>query len=401
MKSVNCEALVIGGGVAGVSAAVASARRGVKTILVEKDPFLGGTAYAGMFQYICGLYLNGDIFPEDTLNDGFAREISSHIKQLSPDSRIKKIGQVYLLPYSPDCLQKVLSTLCECENNLTILRNSAAVGVDRINNEITAAYIETPAGDTEIRMAALIDCSGDGDFSSMAGADFEYSPPDKRQLAGYTVFLKGLKSCDEVLSIKVPWHLANAVTRRALPHMLRFTTFSPGATPQEGYCKLNIDGESSLERDSMAEIYSQEMLEYLAGAIPAFKNAVIAGRSLRTLNREGKRICCEYTLTEEDILSARKFHDGIVKNAWPIELWYGTRGPVYKYLRRGEYYEIPFRCLMVKGISNLLVAGRCISATHAALGSTRVIGTCLALGEKAGIAAASLVRTGGYPELSF
>ncbi|TAL28020.1 MAG: FAD-dependent oxidoreductase, partial [Nitrospirae bacterium] len=113
---------------------------------------------------------------------------------------------------------------------------------------------------------------------------------------------------------------------------------------------------------------------------------------------EGRRVCGEYTLTEKDVLSARKFSDGVVKNSWPIELWDRSRGTVYKYVPRGDYYEIPFRCLMVKGIRNLLTAGRCISVTHEALGSTRVMGTCMALGEQAGKAAAYHSKNNSYPD---
>ncbi len=87
-----------------------------------------------------------------------------------------------------------------------------------------------------------------------------------------------------------------------------------------------------------------------------------------------------------------------MKNAWPIELWDRAKGTVYKYVPRGEYYEIPFRCLMVRNVANLLTAGRCISVTHEALGSTRVMGACMALGEQAGKAASYRVRNGKYPE---
>jgi hypothetical protein len=401
MKSANCDVLVIGGGVAGVAAAVASARQGAKTVLVEKDSFLGGTAYAGLFQYICGLFLNGDLFPAETLNAGLTREISSILRQVAPGQMIRKIGQVYMLHYSPEHLQTVLSSLCKSENNLTVIQNSFASSVRKNGSEIFSVFIDRPDGEMEIGASVAIDCTGDGDFSFMAGAEFELSPPRKRQLAGYTVFLKGLKPCNEILSIKVPWLLANAVKQGSLPNSLRLTTFVPGKTQEEGFCKISIDGESSFENDSMAEIYSQEMLEFLSGSIPAFKNAFIAGKSLRTLNREGRRICGEYMLTEKDILSARKFPDGLVKNSWPIEFWDRSKGPVYKYLSRGDYYEIPFRCLRAKSISNLLVAGRCISATQLALASTRVIGTCMALGEKSGIAAAHYINNGKYPEGKF
>ena len=89
-----------------------------------------------------------------------------------------------------------------------------------------------------------------------------------------------------------------------------------------------------------------------------------------------------------------------MKNAWPIELWDRSRGTIYRYPPRGDYYEIPFRCLSVPGVANLLTAGRCISVTHAALGSTRVMGSCLALGEMSGRAAAYYAANGKFPDPS-
>jgi succinate dehydrogenase/fumarate reductase flavoprotein subunit len=116
------------------------------------------------------------------------------------------------------------------------------------------------------------------------------------------------------------------------------------------------------------------------------------------MEREGRRISGEYILTENDVLNASKFDDGIVKNSWPIELWDKKKGPVYKYVKAGDYYEIPFRCIKVRDIPNLLCAGRCISVSHEALGSTRVMGTCMALGEQAGLAAAFMVKQERCPE---
>jgi hypothetical protein len=107
--------------------------------------------------------------------------------------------------------------------------------------------------------------------------------------------------------------------------------------------------------------------------------------------REGARAWGEYTLTADVVLGARKFPDGAVRNAWPIELWDREKGPSYRYLDPGEYYEIPLRCLKAQEVSNLWCAGRCISASHEALGSTRVMGPCIALGEEAGREAAGSV----------
>ena len=398
MKRRSCDVLVIGGGVAGSAAALAAARCGARTLLVEKEPYLGGTGYAGMFQYICGLYLNDTDTPSDTLNDGLAREIAGQLLRLSPGRAIRKIGRVQVLPYVRDELDALLRSLCRAEMNLELLQNCTAAAVEAGSGELSTVTVSGPAGEETIAAAMVIDCTGSGAIAAMAGAGVELSPPGERQLAGFVVHLKGLQNRGEGLPIEVPYRLALAVNGGALAPLLRYTTFSPGDAADEGFCKMSLDGEAGPERDARARRDAAAMLACLAGAIPAFREAVIAGTSLRVLDREGGRVSGGYTLTREDILSARKFPDGVVKNAWPIELWDRTKGTVYAYVPRGDYYEIPFRCLQVKGFGNLLTAGRCISVSHDALGSTRVMGACIALGDQAGRAAAYRVRNGTYPE---
>jgi hypothetical protein len=410
--NISCDILVIGAGASGASAALASARSGVRTVLIEKEDYPGGAGYSGLFQYICGLYLNGDAFPAETLNNGMVHEIVGLLNNLSPDKTIKKIGQVYVLPYYREDLRSVFTSLCEKETNLTVFYNAFAVSVETglippiekggIFSEqekirkITKVKVDCQGNLYSITPNIIIDCSGSGDVSAMAGADFELSPPDELQLAGYVIYLKGLKDMNETLAIKVPYYLSEAADKKILPEYLRFSVFSPGDDPDEGYCKISIKGSDSDEREQRAKEDASTVHRYLADKLPSFKNSYIAETSLRVMDREGRRICGEYTLTEEDVLNARKFHDGVVKNSWPIEIWNKNRGTIYKYVKSGDYYEIPFRCLKVKDISNLLCAGRCISVSHEALGSTRVIGTCITLGEQAGLAAANYVRKGSY-----
>ena len=350
-----------------------------------------------MFQHICGLYLNSDGFPTETLNQGIAREAVSLLNNLSPQKTIKKIGQVYVLPYSREDLAKVFTSLCRNEKNLTVLFNTTAVSVKKKNKTIVEVALNTPV--SKIIPRILIDCTGSGVVSAMAGAGFELSSPVKRQLAGFTIHLKGLKECDETLSIKVPYYLSQATNKKMLPAYLRFTTFSMGDTDDKGFCKINIGGSDNNKREQTIRKDALKMTSYLADKLPPFKNAYIANTSLRVLEREGRRICGEYTLTENDVLNARKFRDGVVKNSWPIEIWDKNKGIIYKYVKSGDYYEIPFRCLKVKDIKNLLCAGRCISVTHEALGSTRVMGTCMSLGEQAGLAAAFKAKHGNYPDI--
>lgn len=398
MKETSCQLLVVGGGVAGTCAAIAAARSGVQTALVEREAYLAGSGYAGMFQYICGLYLNGDSFPAETLNHGLTSEIVGMLRKASPEKSVHKIGPLYLLPYESKHLMNVVTTLCEAEENLILLRNSAAMDVKIAQGNIRSVTVNGSGGQQALSVNMVIDCTGSGAVAAMAGADYELSPDSERQLAGFTIRLTGIGSADDMLSIRVPYYCAQGVQQGILPPLMRFITFTPGESRDEGFCKLSIDGEDGPERNNRAQMYAQVMLNYLGQVLPAFSEARIAGASLKVLDREGRRILGNYMLTEQDILSARKFSDGVVKNSWPIELWDKLKGTVYSYVPRGDYYEIPFRCLTVKGVTNLLTAGMCISVTHAALGSTRVMGTCMALGEQAGRAAAYYVRNGVFPE---
>ena len=393
----RCDVLIIGGGVSGTLAALASARNRADTILVEKGPFLGGIGCSGLFQYICGLYLNGDTAPAGTINGGIVREITGCLHRLSPHKTVKKIGQVYVLPYNREDLRSVFDSLCKQEETLSLHNNAAAVNVDKESGKIVRVRINHQGTLNNIAPKILIDCSGSGVVSVLAGADFALSPPEKIQLAGYTIRFKGMKDPDETLSIKVPYYLSEAIREKMLPEYMRFSTFSLGDDDDEGYCKLSVSGPDSDERERMAGECSRVLHGYLAGRLPSFRGSYIAETSSGVMDREGRRICGEYTLTEEDVLNAGKFHDSVVKNSWPIEIWDKSKGTVYKYLKAGEYYEIPFRCLKVKGIANLLCAGRCISVTREALGSTRVMGACMSLGEEAGLAAAHYAKNGNYP----
>ncbi len=392
------DVVVAGGGVAGAAAAVAAARCGVRTLLVESAPYFGGTGYAGMFQHICGLYSGGPVVPTETLNPGIPRELVSLLFPIQEKRRIHKMGQVYVLPYSREALQASLTSLFAAEQRLTILSGATAGRLEMRNGEIASIEISGPEGRQTVSAAVVIDCTGSGNIAAAAGAGFELSPLAERQLAGFIMHVKGLQDPDEWLPIKVPFHLAQAVKQGLLLPVARFTTFCMGEAPDEGYIKMSIEAEGEgPERDEQTKKDALAIYAYLVSVLPAFRSSSLDGLSTRVLDREGRRITGEYVLTGEDVLSARKFSDGVVRNSWPIELWDREKGTRYRYVPPGDYYEIPFRCLTVKGIPNLLTAGRCISVTREALGSTRVMGTCLALGEQAGKAAAYRAQHGKFP----
>jgi 2-polyprenyl-6-methoxyphenol hydroxylase-like FAD-dependent oxidoreductase len=386
-SKIACDVLVVGAGVAGISAGVRAAREGAHTVLIEKNDYPGGVAVAGMHRFICGLYDNGDDVPDTTLNGGIASEISARLQGLEPEMKVRRMGKVHVLPFRTRDLVSTFRSLSDENRELEILYDTRAASVTMDGDSIASITAEGQAGEVHIFPRAVIDCSGDASIVQMSGARHRVTPSDQQQLAGYAFRVKGLRDLQEMLPVKVPYCLRKAVNEEAMPSYYRFTTYTPGDDPDEGYCRLNVPPAEG-NRDERARNDALRVHEYLSRALSEFEGSEIAEMSPGVIYREGPRLCGEYTLSAEDVLNATKFHDGAVKNAWPIEIWDQERGPSYQYLDPGDHYEIPLRCLRAEDISNCWCAGRCISATHEALGSTRVMGACISLGEQAGHEAA-------------
>jgi 2-polyprenyl-6-methoxyphenol hydroxylase-like FAD-dependent oxidoreductase len=386
-RRVTCDVLIVGLGVAGIGAGVRAAREGAHTILIERNGSPGGVAVAGMHRFICGLYSNGMERPDATLNGGIAAEICRGLQERAPQRQVQRMGRVHVLPFSTRDLVSTFRALSEREADLEVFYDTEAVAVRMERNAIASVTARHRSAEFEIAPRAVVDCSGDGSVIRMSGARYQVTGPRESQLAGYSVRLKGLRNVDEMLSLRVPYHLAKAVNEKRMPVHLKFTTFAPGDDPDEGYCRLNVPPEGR-SRNQRARSDALLAHRHLSRVLDSFKDSIIAETSPRVVDREGPRACGEYTLTADDVLNARKFSDGAVRNAWPIELWDRERGPSYRYLEPGDYHEIPLRCLKLQDVSNCWCAGRCISATREALGSTRVMGTCVSLGEEAGRTAA-------------
>ena len=384
----SCDILVAGGGVAGIAAAVRAAREGARTILAEINGFPGGTAVNCMHRYICGLYSSGPIPPDGALNGGIADEICSELKKLVPGTKPVKTGKVHLFPFTTGNLIKTLRLLSEKQAGLNLLYETEVVSVKVQNGRIRNVFARNITGEIEISTQAVIDCSGDGTVIRLSGAAYDISSPDKRQLAGFCFKIKGIKDLGDMAPVSVPYYISQAAAEKKIPFFLKYARFFQSDVADEGYCLISIPPGNSTERIRDAKKYAATVHGILADSIDSFRNSRITEMSSGISEREGLRMKGHYTLMEKDVLAGRKFHDGVVKSAWPIELWDQKKGPSYRYLDEDAYYEIPLRCLKSRDIKNLYCAGRCISASPEALGSTRVMGTCISLGEQAGLAAA-------------
>jgi hypothetical protein len=175
--------------------------------------------------------------------------------------------------------------------------------------------------------------------------------------------------------------------------------FGPSPQPGEVVCKLALDGVAdgvtpgrdfltAAEQEGRRRVFA--VTEFLK-RMPGFARAFVSHTAAQVGVRESRRLVGRYELTRDDILSGRRFPDVVARACWPIELWEPRRlGPTYEYLEDGQSYDVPLRSLQARDIDNLFAAGRCLSGTHEALGSARVIGTCLATGEAAGRRAAGV-----------
>jgi hypothetical protein len=378
-----CGILVVGAGSAGVPAALAAARAGADTILVEKTAEVGGVAVTGLHRFICGLYANGPDAPASLLNADRMQAGLELLAEPLAQSAPVRLGRVDLLPYDRAAFQATCERLLAAQPNLRLLRESPVRSVALSGRRVRRVV----AGDAEIEADFVIDCSGDGAVIRAHPDLHEIAPAAERQLAGAAVRLRNLRNVRETLAIEVPYTLRQGVEAGALPGTARFASFSPGDAPDEGFCKFSLPA-SDLPDDRLACESVLAQVDFLRRHLDSFQSATVVEASTGALQREGARLKGRYTLTADDVLQSRTFPDAVARNAWPIECWDPVRGPAFRYLPPGAWHEIPAGALQARAVDNLFAAGRCLSATPDALASARVLGVCLALGEAAGRLAA-------------
>jgi len=374
-NQLNCDVLIVGAGISGVAAAIAASRGQAKTILVEKNSFPGGIARDCRHGYICGLY------PENT---GIARQIILQLKQLNPKNRFMLLGKLLVFSFQPENLELILRKLTQKEKNLKVLYNTKVTQVKRKGSSIISLKTISKLGNFNLKSRIVIDATGNGSIIKLSKARSMLAPLASRQLAGFTFIVRGLTDRSNLLAIKVPYSLSLAVKQKKLPAYFKFTNFAYGQTKNSGLIKLNLPPKDVFRGGQVTKKYATLIHAYLRKTLPEFKNSHIQWISSAIHEREGRRLYGEHILTEQEVLSARKFPDTVTKGYWPIEFWHQKLGRKIKYLEANKFYEIPKTCLKSKNITNLFATGKCISATPEALASSRVMGTCIYLGEAAG-----------------
>jgi 2-polyprenyl-6-methoxyphenol hydroxylase-like FAD-dependent oxidoreductase len=396
------DVLVAGGGMAGIGAAVAAARGGAQVLLLERLAFLGGTATAVTLGGFCG-FLRASNGQMHQVIGGLWAELEERGRRADALGQVRvhpSVRGVHGLPYDPERMKLLFDTWLE-EAGVRVLTEAQVVGVARETDRITAVFVESKGGRHAVLARNIIDATGDADVAARAGcgfalgeagqtqhasAMFRMAPVDRAAFAGITraqqdermeqAVAAGLDLPRTTLAIYpgmdgVGMHL-NA-TRVAWPDGRSFDWTDPWA-------------RAAAEREGRRQtaLYEQAAREYLPGFGAARVNAMGAQLGIR----ESRLVEGDETLTEADVMGGVLGPTRIACTAWPVEDHAPGRATIWRPLPDGFSYGIPFGSLVPRALDNLLVAGRCLSATHIAQASARVTAPCLAMGQAAGTAAA-------------
>ena len=428
LSRIETDVLVVGAGAAGVTAAIAAGRNGARTMLVEYQGFLGGLSATMP-------WLGFHDRDYRQVVKGYAAEFVARLQQAGAASEYcldpKCSSAVSLDNHAWKCLAIDLA----CEAGVTPLLHAHVVDTLREGDRIRGVVVEHKSGRQEIRARVVIDCSGDGDVASRGGCAWEKGRPADGQVQSPSLAMRlGGVDRDRFLEGYRDASLAPREWLAPFPElwekMLRRLDSTPvvligGYAPLVEQARkagdlripqsrivgvklhrpdqfmtvmnrvLGLDPTSVVNVTSAyRNVYNQVLptLAFFRKYVPGFADAYLLELAPMLGIRESRRIVGDYMLTADDLVQGRRFDDTVAMGGYHIDIHRPTGTWVESLNVRT--YGIPLRSLIVRGVEGLLVAGKCISATHEAVASTRVIPICMAQGQAAGTAAALAVRRG-------
>lgn len=399
----DAEVIVVGSGSAGATAAIAAARNGAKTVLIERFGFLGGTS-TQVLDTFYGFYTPGEV-PYKVVG-GVPDDVVAALKQRNAAfERPNTFGAGTGVTYDPFTLQVVWEELAQ-QAGVQLLYHSFCTDVLMENNRITGVIVDGKRGLMKLTARVVIDCTGDADVCNRAGAPFERAGDiDPAQTLTTTFRMVNVDiERAKAFGKKAMW--AKMDEAAAGHYNLPRREGSWHITTQQGVIHTimtrvaDIDGTDPVAL-TQAEIEGRKQaLEYarfLRDIVPGYKNAALSWLSPSIGVRETRRVYGHYRLTRDDCLSARKFEDAIGACGAPIEDHSPGADTQWVYLPEGMTYDIPYRTLLPQKVDGLLVAGRCFSATHNAHASCRSMAQTMTMGQAVGTAAAMSVQSDSLP----
>ena len=410
----SADVCICGGGPAGTAAAVNAAKSGAQTVLIERGIALGGLGVLGCVYPFMQTHAPNSDTP-------YITEIKRRLREkgIEPFD-----GVTQQLWHNPETLALIHDEMCE-ENGVNILYQTIVVDALTAGGKISAVIIQTIAGLAAVTAKTFIDATGDAYLARCAGVDYErgYEKTGDNQPMSFRFEMGGIDTeklynyvavelKEDWCKSKLPYfEIAEAMHRKQRYKLeaLMARGVETGELTQDeaeymqAYTIIGKNGVMSMNCPeipvkfsatdpvsySKAVTFGRKMIHniarYLVKHLPGFENAFISREAVMLGARESWRIRGKYYLVEDDYHNQSRFPDAVCRTAWFIDA-HGEK--VSEKLPKGGYYEIPYRALVSDKVSNLIVVGRCISASFILQASMRIQFTCASIGEAAGIAAA-------------
>lgn len=423
----NYDVIVVGGGPAGVCAAISSARQGMKTLIVEQNGFCGGMATAGLVGPFMTCY---DSAGENMIIRGLFEEIvdrlvergfAIHPKDVMGGTAFTswiKIGHDHVTPFESEGLKFVLDEMLS-EAGAEILYHTTFLESILENSKIVGIKTASKSGVEEINAQVVIDCTGDGDVAFRCGVPFEMGNEELGLIQLATMFYHISNVDSDALEADIQANINNfyrkdGVNYRSLHWRVTEARENGDWTldrvsigifrmPKKDEWCVNtsrIMGVDSTDNRSLtnAEIEGRkqvdEITRFFRKYVPGCADARIKATASHIGIRESRHIKGEYQLTADDLLNAKVPEDSvfIAANSVDVHGRFGPKSNEYVPIN-GKYYGVPYKSLVPVKIDGLLVAGRCLSADSTAAGAVRVMPPCMAMGQAAGTAAALSIKT--------
>ncbi len=417
--SYDVDLCIVGGGPAGIAAALRAAGRGLKVLLVEQMSCLGGIATAGWHGHICSYDPYGQ--KSRRVVGGTAYDLAMKLVEAGHGTY-----DGYGLDFEVEQMKRTLEEMAAAHPSLQLLYYTQFSDVVMENGQITHVILQNKSGRQAVRVKYVIDASGDADVAARAGVPYEKGRPEDGAMQPMTLMFQmaGLESDrffdyrtrgymerfgvetnvgDSLLwkeaqangdmepfqSKTMGWWWCATKPDQIAPNFTHITGCD--ATNAEDLTRATIEGRRQ----------AHESVKVFRKYVPGMENVWLSNTASLIGTRESRRIRGEYRMTAEDVLTEKTFPDSIgygsffldVHNCTGIGLDAETIYP-----HPGFKYQIPYRVMVPVGVENLLAAGRCISCDHLALASLRVMPQCFLEGDAAGLAIAQCAETGCTPK---
>ncbi|MEK7779686.1 MAG: FAD-dependent oxidoreductase [Pseudomonadota bacterium] len=393
--------LIIGGGSAGIAAAVGAAETGASVVLLEKNAVLGGKATAAYVSTICGLYYRNDDPVVRYAVGGFPHVFAEKLQVLSNSCPFFYKNGLRFLPYDHFAFIQLCDEVVQ-QNNVTLYLYAHLIQIEKDNHRIQKVSAIIHNRPITFQPKVVIDSTGESAVSRFAGVDTVES--ETYQAAAQTFIMTDIATNDEQkLRLSLLRSVRKGIEDGLYPKHYEMLSVIPGSLKlSRAVFKLGLPLEvgNDLSEITRLQLFARkavtDIVNYLKTHNNLFRNALLSMIAPEVGIRTGPCNVGKAVLQKEDVMNCRKVQDAVARGTWPIEFWIPGKKLCLEYFALNDHYDIPGRALQSATVTNLLFAGRNISASEEALASARVIGTCLATGYAAGHLAAGVINNESY-----